>query len=319
MIIPWLLGIKDFKFAPITWLLFGTNVFLFFFTLQGNEPQMSSQLSRRFLQQTGVYYLQTLSEKEDRKKELPNAIELFLWGGKALRDPVFLSKIDDYQFQGHPDDIRDWRHTLHKFKNSMEEKITYQFGVRRSGSEAWRYPMTWLTYQFMHADFFHLAGNMIFLLVFGIAIETLLGPAVLLQTYLVGGVMGAFFSALVDAGSALPMVGASASISALIGLYLIVETKKRIGFLYFLAPFPGFHGEVFLSKLWLVPLCLLPDIANWVTDRFLAPGLDLLPNSVATSAHIGGVLWGTLVASWLLRKYIYIHYLKNRFDLKRQQ
>lgn len=310
MIIPWLMGFKDFKLAPMTWILFGTNVFLFFFTLNGKEPQMASQLNRRFLQQTGVYYLQTQNPLET-KQELPSSVELFLWGGKALRDPVFLSQLDTYEFKGDQEDVRDWRHQLHKFKNSMEEKITYQFGVRRSGNEAWKYPLTWVTYQFMHADFFHLVGNMVFLLIFGIAIEILLGPAMLLQTYLVGGIMGALFSSVVDTGSALPMVGASASISALIGLYMFVETKKRVSFVYFLSPFPGFFGEVFLSKWWLVPLCLLPDVANWLTDRFLSAG-DLLPNSVATSAHIGGVIWGALVAAWVLRKYIYSAYTHPR-------
>lgn len=314
MIIPWLLGFKDFKFAPITWILFGTNVFLYFFTLSGADPQAASQLNRRFLQQTGAYYLQYSHSEE--KPALPSSVELFLWGGKALRDPVFLSRLDDYAFQGHPDDIKAWKNDLRKFKNSMEEKITYQFGVRRSGDEAWRYPLTWITYQFMHADFFHLVGNMVFLMIFGIAIETLLGSSVLLQTYLVGGIMGALFSAIVDTGSALPMVGASASISALIGLYLFIETKKRVSFVYFLSPFPGFFGEVFLRKWWLVPLCLLPDVANWITDHYLIE-IDLLPNSVATSAHLGGVLWGFLVAAWLMRRVLFSTYVKNHVDLNR--
>lgn len=314
MIIPWLLGFKDFKYAPITWILFGTNVFLYFFTLHGADPQATSQLNRRFLQQTGAYYLQY--HKNAEAPQIPSSVELFLWGGKALRDPVFLSRLDELQFQGHPQDVKAWKEDLRKFKNSMEEKITYQFGVRRSGDEAWRYPLTWITYQFMHADFFHLVGNMVFLMIFGIAIETLLGSSVLLQTYLLGGVMGALFSALVDTGSALPMVGASASISALIGLYLFIETKKRISFVYFLSPFPGFFGEVFLNKWWLVPLCLLPDVANWITDHYLIE-IDLLPNSVATSAHLGGVLWGFLVAGWLMRKTLYGSYLKNHVDLSR--
>lgn len=314
MIIPWLMGFKDFKFAPITWILFGTNVFLYFFTLHGGEPQLTNQLNRRFLQQTGAFYLQY--QKETEKPALPSSVELFLWGGKALRDPIFLSRLDELSFQGNQKDVATWKSDLKKFKNTMEEKITYQFGVRRSGDEAWRYPLTWVTYQFMHADFFHLVGNMVFLMIFGIAIEMMLGSSVLLQTYLVGGVMGALFSALVDTGSALPMVGASASISALIGLYLFVESKKRISFVYFLSPFPGFFGEVFLSKWWLVPLCLLPDAANWITDHYLTD-LDLLPSSVATSAHLGGVLWGFFVAAWVLRKTFYRTYPKNNFDLSR--
>lgn len=294
MIIPWLRGFKDLSQAPITWMLFFLNIILFVFCLQSAEPQSHQKLDRRFLQKTGVYYLQTQNQTE-----LPQAVELFLWGGKALRDPVFLSQLDEFSFQGDASDIQAWKNDLRAFKNSMENKLTYQFGVRRSGNEALKYPLTWVTYQFMHADFFHLVGNMVFLLIFGVAIESLLGAGYLLQTYVLGGVAGAVFSGLVDSGSALPMVGASASISALIGLYILIETKKRISYLYFLSPFPGFYGEVFLSKWWLVPLCLLPDLANWLTDKYFTES-ELIPSSVATSAHLGGVLWGFIVAAWVL-------------------
>jgi membrane associated rhomboid family serine protease len=111
---------------------------------------------------------------------------------------------------------------------------------------------------------------------------------------------------LIDAPSTLPMVGASASISGLIGFYLLTETKKRIRFFYFFSPFKEFYGEVVLSKWWLVPLCIVGDLVNSFSDLFVEESA-MLPSSIATTAHLGGVTFGIatgasiLLLSWLRR------------------
>ncbi len=90
------------------------------------------------------------------------------------------------------------------------------------------------------------------------------------------------------------MVGASASISALLAFYCIVETRIRIRFLYFVSPMPGQYGAIYLPTLLIVPLFLVVDLANlWSTPEGLGGG-------VAYAAHIGGTVMG-LIAGFVYR------------------
>src|SRR5215831_19062450 len=74
--------------------------------------------------------------------------------------------------------------------------------------------LTLLTSQFIHAGFLHLGGNMLFLWVFGRAVEDRLGPTLYLPFYLLAGCLAGLVQCFVSAGETVPLIGASGAIAA---------------------------------------------------------------------------------------------------------
>src|SRR5262245_58081475 len=83
-------------------------------------------------------------------------------------------------------------------------------------------PFTIFSSMFMHANFFHLAGNMWFLWIFGDNIEDNMGHGRYLGFYLLGGVVAAVAQVFTNLGSPVPMVGASGAIAAVTGAYVVL-------------------------------------------------------------------------------------------------
>jgi len=163
------------------------------------------------------------------------------------------------------------------------------------GTRLW----TLLTGMFMHADIMHLAGNMLYLWIFGDNIEDVLGHWKYLLFYLMGGVFSTFahiFSTLFSAfftpipyvilDLRIPSVGASGAISSVLGAYLLLFPGARIKTLVFFFYFftiisvPAFYylGFWFLYQLMM--------------GLFSLTGL---PSTVAFWAHIGGFVFGMLI------------------------
>lgn len=290
MILPFFLGFRDFARAPMTWVLTTLCCLIFLSTYQLSTLSRSPLMEKRTLELTGVLYLQYLDHKE-----LPSPVQLMLLGGKALRDPGFMHEAPTHKFVGDDLEIETWRNHVKKYLEQTEHRSIYQFGLQRTDGQGFHRPLTWITYQFMHADAVHLMGNLLFLILFGVACESIYGGLCVAFVFLVGGVLGGLFSLLVDPATSLPMVGASASISALMGFYLIGEPKQRVRYFYFFSPFPDFFGDIYMSKWWILPLCLLPDLANWISERMWVEN-ELMASNIATSAHIGGALFGMCFA-----------------------
>ena len=101
--------------------------------------------------------------------------------------------------------------------------------------------------------------------------------------------MGGYFFMNMESSGLIPMVGASASVTALMGFVAAGSLKKNIEFFYFLSPFPGFYGRIFLSPLWIIPLFLISDITEMLSDP---PGWG---SGVAHSAHLGGAFAGLIL------------------------
>jgi membrane associated rhomboid family serine protease len=135
---------------------------------------------------------------------------------------------------------------------------------------------------FFHGSFMHLAGNMLFLWVFGNNIEDHLGIAKYIAFYLVGGVVATLAHVFVQPDSTIPLVGASGAVAAVMGAYLVWFPNVRVHtlFFFFLIMFRD------ISAKWLLLI--------WFATQFL----DYFnPNSgVAWMAHVGGFVFGILVA-----------------------
>jgi membrane associated rhomboid family serine protease len=81
---------------------------------------------------------------------------------------------------------------------------------------------TIFTSMFMHGGILHIAGNMLYLWIFGNNIEDKLGHYKFIIFYLLGGVVAAYAHAISSPGSNIPMVGASGAVAAVLGSYLLL-------------------------------------------------------------------------------------------------
>ena len=146
-------------------------------------------------------------------------------------------------------------------------------------------PLTLLTSMFVHGGILHLAGNMLYLWVFGDNIEDTLGHINYLVFYLACGFGAAIAQVLVEPGSSLPMVGASGAIAGVLGAYLVLHPNAQVWTLVFL---------VIFIRLMYIPASVLLGIwfAMQLFSAFAGGGAG-----VAWYAHIGGFLVGVLLVS----------------------
>lgn len=146
-----------------------------------------------------------------------------------------------------------------------------------------------LTSVFMHAGWLHILGNMVFLWVFGDNVEDRLGHLRYLLFYVLAGIVAALTQGFIDASSVVPILGASGAIAGVLGAYLVFFPRSRVtAVIPFCIPIP----------LW-IPAFLM--IGLWFVQNLLA-GFATINNAVSTDssvaffAHIGGFLFGMLVA-----------------------
>jgi len=130
---------------------------------------------------------------------------------------------------------------------------------------------------FMHADFMHLGGNMLFLWIFGNNVEDRLGHMRYLFFYLAGGVVASIAHIAVQPDSTIPVVGASGAVAAVMGAYAIWFPNAPIRTLIFIIL------KDIKAKWWL---------GFWLISQFFT-GAD---SRVAWMAHVGGFVFGALVA-----------------------
>lgn len=139
---------------------------------------------------------------------------------------------------------------------------------------------------FLHGNFLHLAGNMLFLWIYGDNTEHRLGRIGYLLTYLTGGVAATFVFGLLAGKSMTPLVGASGAISGVLGLYFILFPRNKVK--VFIALFPFFFNIVLLPARLVLGIYILIDN--------LLPFLTGAQTNVAFGAHIGGFFAGLIIA-----------------------
>ena len=147
-----------------------------------------------------------------------------------------------------------------------------------------------VTSMFLHYDFLHIAGNMLFLWIFGDNVEDFFGHIAYLFFYLVCGVGAGLLHVLFNLHSSIPAVGASGAISGVMGAYILLHPRARVLTLVFIFPLP-------------VPAVIF--LGLWYVMQFVS-GLNALgggaSGGVAWWAHIGGFLSGMLLTALARRR-----------------
>ena len=147
---------------------------------------------------------------------------------------------------------------------------------------AWT-PLTLVTSIFLHADFWHLAGNMLFLWIFGDNVEDILGRVRYLIFYLACGFLATFAHMAAPGDPNIPILGASGAISGVIGAYVIFFPHCRIKLLVWLFIFI----QIFLIPAWVF-------VGVWVALQVYSAAQG--QPGVAWFAHLGGIAAGASVA-----------------------
>jgi membrane associated rhomboid family serine protease len=150
---------------------------------------------------------------------------------------------------------------------------------------------TLITSMFLHGGLMHLAGNMLYLWIFGDNVEIVLGRMRFLLFYLLCGVAAALTQALLDLRSELPMVGASGAISGVLGAYLLLFPRANVRVLMF--PF----GLVAVPALIVLGLWFLFQLL----DGLRCPSGE---GGVAFWAHVGGFVAGVLLLPLLKPRHV---------------
>lgn len=164
--------------------------------------------------------------------------------------------------------------------------------------------LTLLSYMFMHGDPMHLAGNMLFLWVFGDNVEDAMGHFRFLLFYVLCGVVGGLahafstevgFASMLfkfgvlptgETGGKIPLIGASAAVAGVIAAYLLLHP----------------HVRVWVLAFRFIPLRITASLAlgAWIATQF---AMLLIPSTgpIAWWAHIGGIIAGALLVLFMRR------------------
>ncbi|MFH0848209.1 MAG: rhomboid family intramembrane serine protease [archaeon] len=150
--------------------------------------------------------------------------------------------------------------------------------------------VTLLTSMFLHADIFHLGGNMLFLYVFGDNVEDSCGHTGFLIFYLISGVGASILHVVLDPYSTIPTIGASGAISGLLAAYVVLFPRARI--------------RTLLSLGWFIRMVRVPAyimIGTWFLYQLLYAFL-VSDSMVAYWAHIGGFITGLALIRLFARR-----------------
>jgi len=151
--------------------------------------------------------------------------------------------------------------------------------------------LTPLTSLFIHGNIVHLAGNMLFLWVFGDNVEDSMGHWRFLLFFLLCGVMAAFGHALAYPDSVQPLIGASGAISGIIAAYLLLHPRVRV------------WGLIF--KYLPIAIPAWAAIGAWILVQ-LFQGLFGAKSGIAWFAHLGGLAAGIVLTPLFIRRSISI-------------
>lgn len=155
--------------------------------------------------------------------------------------------------------------------------------------------ITLITAMFIHASFFHLFFNMLFLWLVGLNIEDDWGRIVFILLYIIGGIFSSLIYAGMSTNKGIPLIGASGAISVIMGAFMIRHFKTRIRYFYFiLLIFYPIWGTINIPAYVALPL--------WFIEQIFGASMSAHANGgVAYWAHISGFLFG--VAAGLIIRF----------------
>ncbi|MGQ9837491.1 MAG: rhomboid family intramembrane serine protease [Cyanobacteriota bacterium] len=172
----------------------------------------------------------------------------------------------------------------------VELTASFQGEVTSSVRPEW---VTLFTSQFLHGGFLHIAGNMLFLWVFGNNIEDLLGHVRYLIFYLTCGALAALAQWFVDMGSTIPSLGASGAIAGVLGAYILRFPRAEV---LVLVPLGGILVTTIYIPAWLfLGLWFVQQAFYGVASLEITTNIGMQEGGIAYWAHAGGFVFGAIL------------------------
>ncbi len=296
------------EFYPMTLTLVFLNLFFYMVLKEPIKESVAFPKKTQYediLKQQGeyeVFMLQTTRFYLEWKKSDVSALtesELMSLSRSALVSQSFETALKNWQSEVDLAAFQIWKQTYDQLKSESKVSPSQIFGLSHESKRS----LSWFTYQFVQYDAVHILMNIIPLIFFAAYLESLVGAGILGLVYLFGGVAGGWAYLHWGADNSLPLVGASASISALIGFAGVGSSKKRIPFItivHFLgwllqttgtktAHTMRWSEDIYFSPYWILAYFLLGDISvllatpsNW-------------SDPVSHVAHVGGGVMGIIL------------------------
>ncbi len=177
---------------------------------------------------------------------------------------------------------------IYEMLNPNLHMLIYKWGIvpKRLFTFGGREYLTLITSMFLHGNFAHIIGNMLYLWIFGDNVENFLGPAKFILFYLLSGILAGLIHSIMYASSMIPTIGASGAIAGVMGAYFYLYPNAKVltlTFLFFyvtIIPVPAF---VFLG-IWFL-MQLIPAFTSF----------GRLGAGIAFWAHVGGFISGIVL------------------------
>jgi membrane associated rhomboid family serine protease len=310
VIFPIFRGLLPPHLAPATWFLISVNLFVFIVNL----PRFLSAQSEmdkvfhdpEFMRTQGAVFSQFVAARPDAysaflhkvggRATAGDSVAQMQMGGYAVRDNEFMTSAEETPFQGDVLAINKWRAEFTELRSIQAKHPTYKWGLSTARPG---FP-NWMSYQFAHSGFQHLLWNILFLALFGMFLESLIGSSLVVLVYVGSGFAGAGLFANLSGFSHSPLIGASGAVSGLMSCLAVFLWREKARFFFWLLPTPGYFGFRDLPAWLIVIAYLVPDIAGHIAS---VPDI----NGMAYSAHIGGALLGAVIGfsvrqGWLAKE-----------------
>jgi membrane associated rhomboid family serine protease len=173
-------------------------------------------------------------------------------------------------------------------------QIFYQYGLiparvqsdLAAGASWMTIGIPFITAIFLHSNWLHILGNMLYLWIFGDNVEDRLGHIPYLLFYLVAGIAGNCAHVLANSGSQVPIIGASGAIAGVLGGYFLTYPKAKV---LTLVPIFFFITAINVPAFLFLPFWFVMQIVSGLSSAGTAA------STVAWWAHIGGFVAGAVL------------------------
>lgn len=251
-------------------------------------PSFEAPLYADYLQSITQLGLDSRTELAHQARQAVNNNQFVALTPYMLEDREFIAYLrrDGNNFIA-PENFQNWQlHRAYIQTNYLDQLSYWKMGLVPAQIEL----PDLISYQFLHGNMDHLVGNMVMLFLVGFAVEIILGKALYLTAYLAAGAAGGLLFSLTEANSITPLVGASASIAGLMGMYVMYYRLQKIRFFYFVVVYFNYFKA---PALLLLPFWLGKEIYEYYRHS---------ASDIAYMAHVGGLLAGAAImwpwANW---------------------
>jgi membrane associated rhomboid family serine protease len=259
VIIPWRVDVPEDRYPFVNWLLVGLLAFVFVLQTAAMVQQMEAE---------NEAWLAEEAEQAEAVKQGPKDAEI---SEKADPEGIDLETLQAAEEEAMLQEAFGW----------MSEFVLRGFSLKGLFGHMW-----------LHAGLLHLAGNLLFLWIFGNAVCAKVGNRIYFPLYIVFGLIAGISHLLFTGGA---VVGASGAINGVVGMFLVFFPENDITCYFSFTIF--YWREFTVSSYWMILFWLFWDILGAV----VATGLGA-SSGVAYFAHLGGFAVGFGIAILMLRK-----------------